>query len=316
MGDTKTGLARTGVLLALVLLAVTALRGRMPDARPSASDQPADSSPVTVAGILLLLSASMLIVAVALLTRPAREEPPAEVEERRFPGGTGPWPVRRLLLLALGVALAATAAFFVLNQLQHLTLPWTADPPKPPEAPPGSQPNAPPRTDGLPDAAAGNDVLRYLAVAVAVMAVLMAASAVLARFRRRGSAPVVTSVDVETPGPAGPEPLVVAAERGLAEVADLRRGPREAIIACYVAMEEALASTPGSAPLESDTPSEVLARAVSTGALRADNAATLVELFAEARFSTHTMTESHRETAERTLRTVLGELLASSGSPR
>lgn len=314
MGDAKTGSARTAILLGLVFLAVTALRGRMPEARPSASDQSADSSPVTLAGILLLLSASMLIVAVALLTRPPRQEPPTGVEERTFPGGTGPWPIRRLMLLALGVVVAAMAAFLVLNQVQHLPLPWTAEPPEPPQAPPGAPPNGPPGTRRLPDDAAANEVLTYLAVAVATMAVLMAASAVLARLRRRSTAPVVTSVDVAASAPVGPEPLVVAAERGLAEVADLRRGPREAIIACYVAMEEALASTPGSAPLESDTPSEVLARAVTARALRADNAATLVELFAEARFSTHTMTETHRETAERALRTVLGELLASAGS--
>ena len=102
--------------------------------------------------------------------------------------------------------------------------------------------------------------------------------------------------------------LAVAAERGLAEVGDLSRGPREAIIACYAAMEEALASSPGAAPQDSDTPSEVLARAVGNRALRTSSATTLVEVFAEARFSRHVMTEDHREVAERALRAVLDEL--------
>jgi hypothetical protein len=106
----------------------------------------------------------------------------------------------------------------------------------------------------------------------------------------------------------GPEPLAVAAERGLAEVGDLTRGPREAIIACYAAMEKALASSPGAAPQDSDTPSEVLARALGNRALSTGSATTLVEVFAEARFSRHVMTEDHREVAERALRSVLDEL--------
>jgi hypothetical protein len=104
--------------------------------------------------------------------------------------------------------------------------------------------------------------------------------------------------------------LALAAERGLAEVGDLSREPREAIIACY-AMEAALASAPGAAPQESDTPSEVLARAVEHDAIHAASAGELVALFAEARFSTHVMNEGHREVAEHALRDVLDELRSS-----
>lgn len=73
-------------------------------------------------------------------------------------------------------------------------------------------------------------------------------------------------------------------------------------------MEHALANAPGAAPQESDTPSEVLARAVEHEAIHADSATELVTLFAEARFSTHVMNEGHRETVERALRLVLDEL--------
>ena len=96
--------------------------------------------------------------------------------------------------------------------------------------------------------------------------------------------------------------------KALAEVGDLSREPREAIIACYAAMEHALANAPGAAPQESDTPSEVLARAVEHDAIHAGSATELVALFAEARFSTHVMNEGHRDSAERALRLVLGEL--------
>ena len=105
-----------------------------------------------------------------------------------------------------------------------------------------------------------------------------------------------------------PDPLARAAELGLAEVGDLSREPREAIIACYAAMERELENSPEVVPRESDTPSEVLARAVEHHALRADSATELVDLFEEARFSPHVMTEEHREVAVRVLRLVLAEL--------
>jgi hypothetical protein len=73
-------------------------------------------------------------------------------------------------------------------------------------------------------------------------------------------------------------------------------------------MERGLANAPGAVPQDSDTPSEVLARAVEHHALGADNATQLVELFTEARFSPHVMNEGHRDTAVRVLRLVLEEL--------
>ena len=88
------------------------------------------------------------------------------------------------------------------------------------------------------------------------------------------------------------ESLARAAEVGLAEIGDLTREPREAIIACYAAMERELTRVPGAVPQDCDTPSEVLARAVDNRALRADSATELVELFEEARFSPHVMTRS------------------------
>jgi hypothetical protein len=108
--------------------------------------------------------------------------------------------------------------------------------------------------------------------------------------------------------PPGAQPLAVAAERGLAEMGDLSREPREAIIACYAAMEDALANAPGAVPQDSDTPSEVLARAIEHHAIHGASASELVGLFAEARFSPHVMTEEHRQAAVRALEAVLAEL--------
>ena len=93
---------------------------------------------------------------------------------------------------------------------------------------------------------------------------------------------------------------------------DPSREPREAIIACYAAMERELANVPGAVPQEFDTATEVLARAIEHHALHDDNAVQLVNLFAEARFSPHVMNEGHREVAVRVLRLVLDELGARS----
>ena len=108
--------------------------------------------------------------------------------------------------------------------------------------------------------------------------------------------------------PLGPQDLARAAQRGLAEIGDLSREPREAIIACYAAMERELTHVPGAVPLDCDTPSEVLARAVAHHALNPDSATQLVELFEEARFSPHVMHEAHRDVAVDALRLVLDDL--------
>jgi hypothetical protein len=51
-----------------------------------------------------------------------------------------------------------------------------------------------------------------------------------------------------------------------------------------------------------------LARAVENHALRLDSATELVNLFEEARFSPHMMSEEHRTSALRVLQLVLAEL--------
>jgi hypothetical protein len=77
-------------------------------------------------------------------------------------------------------------------------------------------------------------------------------------------------------------------------------------------MELKLAEIPHAAPRDFDTASEVLDRAVGSQAFRADSAAELVRLFAEARFSGHVMDEGHREAAETALRQVLDDLRTRS----
>jgi hypothetical protein len=192
-----------------------------------------------------------------------------------------------------------------LNQLApgpgHADAPATGAPPQPKDTAP-----RPPQ----PQENSGGKVLRYLAVAVAGM-VLLTVGSVVSTLTRRGGPKPSRSAD-ERPKEAvtkdDQRSLARAAELGLAEIGDLSREPREAIIGCYAAMERELAYVPDAEPQDFDTPSEVLARAVEHHALPADNATQLVNLFAEARFSPHLMTERHREDAVGILRLVLTEL--------
>jgi hypothetical protein len=133
-----------------------------------------------------------------------------------------------------------------------------------------------------------------------------------ARRRRRGAPPVDSARTPVAPTSAVAAPaLVRAAESGLAEIEDPNHEPRQAIIACYAAMERELSRFPRAIPQDFDTPTEVLARAVEHHALHIDNAVELVNLFEEARFSPHVMDESHRASALRVLRLVLAELRSS-----
>jgi hypothetical protein len=152
--------------------------------------------------------------------------------------------------------------------------------------------------------------LHYLIAATAAVFVLIVVGAVAAARRRRVEQPPTVAVEIPRPptAPDTSESLVRAAEVGLAEIGDRSREPREAIIACYAAMERELAYVPGAAPQDFDTPTEVLARAVENHALRVDSASELVNLFEEARFSPHVMSEAHRMSALNVLQLVLAEL--------
>ena len=93
------------------------------------------------------------------------------------------------------------------------------------------------------------------------------------------------------------------------------REPREAIIACYTAMERGFAAA-GSAPEAADTPAEVLTRASDAGLIRSDSAAMLTGLFRRARYSSQPMTSADSDAAASALarmRADLGLLGAGAG---
>jgi len=76
-----------------------------------------------------------------------------------------------------------------------------------------------------------------------------------------------------------------------------------------VAMERRLADR-GTARGAADTPDELLARAVASGAVRGGAAGRLTALFYEARFSTHPLDAGQRDAASAALDSLAAELAA------
>ena len=311
---------RVIALIVLLIVSAAALRGYLPPQEHAAHTEQSGAGKAAQTFVVLALVGSLAVVALAIVARlrdPRAAAPEAgQLSDLLGTGGIRPsW---RVVLIGLGVIVAWLLLTIILIELwvpQEAVSPGTTPATTAPSAGKPSTPRPPQRPPNH-----HGDMLGILVAASVVMLLLMVAgSVVTARRRRRAAIPVTAAVaDPAQPMPQPPpESLARAAERGLAAMADLGRDPREAIIACYAAMERELANVPGAAPQEFDTPSEVLARAVHQHALRADNAAQLVTLFTEARFSPHVMTEGHRDDAVRVLRLVRDELGARAplGSP-
>jgi hypothetical protein len=309
--DKPTG--RVVALIVLLLAVAAALRGYLPAPHHGARAE-AGGGQAALTFIVVALAVTLALLAVAIIARlrdPRAQAPHAGELSDMLGTGKGR-PNWRVVLI--GLALVAAWIVVVLLLSRFLGGHEIAPPPPTPDAPapPSTHPAAPPPQQ-RPRHDSG-DMLSILLVSTALMSLLIVAgAAAMARRRWRAAQPAkpapTVDDDIESPAPTTrSESLVRAAERGLAEMTDLSRDPREAIIACYAAMERELANVPEAVPQDFDTPTEVLARAVEHHALQSDNAGQLVTLFAEARFSPHVMNEGHRDVAVRVLRMVLDEL--------
>ncbi|MEZ0339074.1 DUF4129 domain-containing protein [Mycobacterium sp. pV006] len=294
--------ARTVVPLVAVLVSVLALRGYLPaeqtGAPPPREPQRQDSSPVPV---LVLFAVALAIMAFTALAAPRRRaRAPSAGELPRGPGASGGRPRKRFLLYA-------TAALLVWLTL-ILALPRWEVPVPGPEATSSETTSGDPGTERPPDPTGSDPLFGYVLAATIVMVVLSLIAGVRNRTPRTTTDPGPTDDPGAVPARTGGADLARATELALAEVGDRSRDPRAAIIACYVAMETELDKSPSTSPQASDTPSEVLGRAVARRVLRPGSAAELVDLFEEARFSPHVMTERHRAEALHALRAVQQEL--------
>ncbi len=299
---------RVVAVIVLLIVAAVALHGYLPGADPPPRDRPT-SGLGSLFAVVAMLVVSMAIIVIAIITQsrrrpvsPGAGEPPREMAGERRPLT---W---RMVLIAVGVVIAWLVLVALLSRL-NCAVGYRAATARCGHSADGRAP--------APAAAAGGTgaVVERLLPSRRGDGVAHDGGVrrggdrgpqAAARARQRRCRPA-TNTGLSTPA-AGADSLARAAELGLAEIGDLSREPREAIIACYAAMERELENSPEVVPRESDTPSEVLARAVEHHALRADSATELVDLFEEARFSPHVMTEEHREIAVRVLRLVLAEL--------
>ncbi len=310
--DKPTG--RVVALIVLLIVVAAALRGYLPAQDRAVRAEP-DSGRAALTFVVAALAGSLALLAIAVVARlrDPRAMAPKMGDLSDMLGTGGGRPSWRVLLIGLGVIVAWLLIAMMLVQLWVPHDVTSSGPNSSPNAPPSGQTTGP-RPRQRPHNDSGNIFGILLASTISMLLLLVTGSIVMWRRRWRAAAPGALAEDCpKSRAPAPPsESLARAAELGLAEMADLSRDPREAVIACYVAMERELANVPGAAPQEFDTPTEVLARAVRQHALQADNAVQLVNLFAEARFSPHVMNEGHRDVAVRVLRLVLDELRARS----
>lgn len=299
--------ARVVAVIVLLIVAAAALRGYVPGAEAPSPERPT-SGVGSMFAVIAMLAVSLAIIVIAIVTQ-SRSRPAAH--------GMGELPRERagdrrpLTWRMIAVAVAVVIAWLlIIALLSRLNAQGGVDAPPPAAGtPPSAAPKPPESASEEPQPS--TTVFSLLAGSTVVLMMLVFVTAAIAGRMQRRRLPQVPEADDEYPKAAdesASDPLARAAEIGLAEAGDLSREPREAIIACYAAMERELENSPDVVPRESDTPTEVLARAVEHRVLRADNAIELVDLFEEARFSPHVMTEQHREAAVRVLRLVLAEL--------
>lgn len=309
--DKATG--RVVALIVLLLVVSAALRGYLPASPRGPRDEPASSGAALIF-VVAILGAALTLVAIAVIARlrdPRAAAPQAGELSEMLGTGRGR-PSWRVVIIGLAVLAAWLSIVLVGSRLLSAHGDGQAPPSPATAAASGEHANAPaPRRPHPPN---GDMFGILLAATVPTMLIIAAGTVVMSRRRGRAATPATAGDDfVESAAPpTRSESLARAAERGLAAMTDLSREPREAIIACYAAMERELANVPGAVPQDFDTPTEVLARAVEHHALHADNAVQLVSLFAEARFSPHVMNEGHRDVAVRVLKLVLDELRSRS----
>ncbi|OBJ55447.1 hypothetical protein A9W95_15220 [Mycobacterium sp. 1423905.2] len=314
--DKPTG--RVVLLIALLMVAAAALRGYLPAHQGKRLTEAGDNRAMWATIIAMLAGAlALLTVAIIARLRDPRTVAPSVGQLPDLLGRGKARPSWRVLLIGLAlVALWLLVVVLVSRLGASPDVELNAPPPDSSGTPPPANGAAPARTPH-PGHKHTGDTLGILLATTVPLLVLLVAGAVGATRRRRPDSPALAAHQVDAPvRPSGSESLVRAAEVGLAEIADHSRDPREAIIACYAAMERELANVPGAVPQEFDTPTEVLARAVEHHALHPDNAVQLVNLFAEARFSPHVMNEGHRAVAVRVLELVLDELAPQSRESR
>jgi hypothetical protein len=231
-----------------------------------------------------------------------------EVRLPRPPGGPTPWALGlAALALALVVVVTASGPVDVVSAPLKGTAPSLSlsRPPTTTTARPmTTASDVLPSLDDLPTLSPLLIAVIQLIVAVAVGWVL----ALMARYAWRSFPRLSTRAVAQaplTPLPAVPEELVESADTRMAL---LQEGtPRNAIVACWVDLEDS-ASAAGLPRRPSETSAEYTVRVLRTWDIAPDAMGALAELYREARYSRHPLTERHRAAAVERLTAVHDDL--------
>lgn len=252
------------------------------------------SGPPTIA-LVAVWTAAAVLVARRLRHRIGADQDGLPPREERLRVALLP------LLLAGPVALGALAL-----KLHHFGDEPAGPPPALPSAPGGAGPSAPPEPPS--GDASGPGSLQPLVIALVVLAVLalVLVTVVVVRRLRRLRLTVPAQAGPEAPQDDEREVLLSAVRSGRRALAD-GADARAAVIACYAAMEEALAAS-GVDRRASDSPADLLARATRAGRTPGPAAPALTALFREARYSSHPMDDSRRDAAAAALEEIAAGL--------
>jgi hypothetical protein len=291
-------IARLLPLVLLVVLAMAGLRGVVPSLR---WDGPlrADGEVVGLA-LEVVLGVALVITlrrdGAAVRAKASRPYSEADDEVSR------PAALRFVLRWVLGTGMAAIAAVLIINLHLHFFSVKAR-----PRVPPPQQPPRKPPIGGRVGGAGGGFHIPLGPILYALLVLALVAAVVFsiwwaARQRRSVALPARIEDEVDS------EELREAVESGRAALAMLDDA-RDAIIACYLAMERSLADR-GAARGAADTPDELLARAVAAGVVRGAAARRLTALFYEARFSSHPLGREQRDAAAQALDDLAAELSA------
>jgi hypothetical protein len=269
---------RVALVAVLLAAAVAALRagGTYPHAPHPAAAGFSGSALVIVLGAAEGVAFIAFVTVLALVRPQRRPEKPGEPPRIRLP-----WWVRTLGVLASAFAVAAPLAILLARKARHgLTAPFPVHP-----GSPGVGPG---------QAAGGNTAGGW--ALIAGMALAIAVVVTLSRRPRRAR---------QSRGTQKTREALAAARLAL----ETGRTPREAIIACYAAMERGFAAAgSAAAPAAADTPAEVLTRATRAGILRSGSAEVLTGLFRRARYSDEPMTGADSAAAAGALAQMQAEL--------
>jgi Domain of unknown function (DUF4129) len=281
------------VAVVAVLLAVTVIGLRSRGAFSTTPNLAAAGATGAVLAIGLAVCEGVALVAVvivALSMRPRRGQLDSEEPVQL----SFPWWAKTLGVLVALALLAVPPVVLFSTRVRKKA-------PIPPLTVPGHPLSGSPKLT-TPGVASPWPLITGMVIAIAVVLTL-----VLLTRRKRFDAPPRNRVDRLAALAAG------LAAGSAALTANLE--PREAIIACYAAMEHGFAAA-GSVPAAADTPAEVLARATDAGIVSPAPAEVLTALFRRARYSTEPMPAAAAHAAAAALaqlRTDLGDLCAAAG---